>query len=160
MPDWRRPAPPLPYRMSPKLPTFVAVAALALVATACGTLGKHYGEDNEGAPVRPQQAPVFEPVLTTAAILVDSIPSGAIIRMNGIKIGTGPVFARPEIDESGSLVVDLALSADYTTFALARNATEIITARYQSGDIPPRRLILARSVDGGVSSVGGGIPSN
>lgn len=157
MPDPRRPAPRFPSRMSPKLPTLSAVTALVLIATACGTLGKHYGEENETTTYRP---PAEAAVITTASILVDSIPSGAIIRMNGIKIGTGPVFARPEIDESGSLVVDLALSADYTTFALARNATEIITARYTSGDIPPRRLLLARAADGGVTSIGGGIPGN
>ena len=159
MPAVRTPCAVLPSSMSPKLLTLTAVAALVVAATACGTLGKHYGEENESTQVRPTN-PVFEPVITTASILVDSVPSGAIIRMNGIKIGTGPVFARPELDESGSLKVDTPLSADYTTFALARNATEIITARYVSGDIPPRRLILARQADGGVMSIGGGISGN
>ena len=139
--------------MNSKLPTLFAVAGLGLGLAACGTLGKHYGEENESAP-----PPRAEIVITTANILVDSLPSGAIIKMNGIKIGTGPVFARPEIDEGGSLVVDTVITADYTTFAQTRNATDIINARYSSGDQPPRRLTLARPVDGGVISFGGPIP--
>ena len=94
MPALRAPRAALPSSMSPKLLTLTAVAALVVAATACGTLGKHYGEENESTQVRPTN-PVFEPVITTASILVDSVPSGAIIRMNGIKIGTGPVFAGP-----------------------------------------------------------------
>lgn len=140
--------------MSPKLPFFPVLAALVLGSTACGTLGKHYGEENESGP-----APAVEREIPTASILVDSWPSGAIIRMNGIKIGSGPVFARPELDGGGSLVTDLAISADYTTFALTRNATEIVTVRYASGDLPPKKLSLARPVDGGVISFGGSLPN-
>ncbi len=139
--------------MKPKLPTLCAVTALGLVVTACGTLGKHYGEETDDAP--PSRT---EKIVTTANILVDSFPSGAIIKMNGIKIGTGPVFARPEIDEGGSLVMDTVITADYTTFAQTRNSTEIVNARYGSGDAPPRRLTLARTVDGGVISLGGPTP--
>jgi hypothetical protein len=141
--------------MSPKLPTLCVLAAVLLAATACGTLGKHYGEESENPP-----PPSNERVITTAAILVDSVPSGAIIRMNGIKIGTGPVFARPELDESGALTVDTAISADYSTFARTRNATDVVVARYNGGDLPPRRLTLARSVDGGVVALGGSPPGN
>lgn len=141
--------------MTPKLPTLCAVAALGLAVTSCGTLGKHYGEETESAP-----PPGTEMIVTTANILVDSFPSGAIIKMNGIKIGTGPVFARPEIDEGGSLVTDTVISADYSTFVLTRNSTEIVKARYSSGDAPPRRLTLARTVDGGVIALGGPPPGN
>ena len=79
MPAVRTPCAVLPSSMSPKLLTLTAVAALVVAATACGTLGKHYGEENESTQVRPTN-PVFEPVITTASILVDSVPSGAIIR--------------------------------------------------------------------------------
>lgn len=141
--------------MNPKLQTLLAVSVLGFGLTACGTLGKHYGEEAEDdAPVG-----VADP-FKTAPILVDSIPSGAMIRLNGIKIGAGPVFARPIVDETGSLITNITVSADYSTFVLARNATDIIVANYRSGDLPPKRLILARAADGGVQARGGAIPNN
>lgn len=142
--------------MSPKLQTLLAVSMLGLVGlTACGTLGKHYGDEVESDPL-PSLAEAFK----TVPILVDSIPSGAMIRLNGIKIGAGPVFARPIVDETGSLITNITVSADYTTFALARNATDIIVASYNIGDLPPKRLILARAADGGIQARGGAIPNN
>jgi hypothetical protein len=148
--------------MKSKLPLLLTALAVLTGSAACGTLGKHYGEDDYvlSAPVPSRSNERTTAVAyPTAQMLVDSLPSGAIIRFNGIRIGPGPVVARPEIDAGGNLVMDITISADYSVFALTRNATEIITARYRAGDLPPRRVTLARGVDGGILSLGGSAPS-
>jgi hypothetical protein len=138
--------------MSPRLlHPFVLGLGLAALA-GCRTAAPYRDEPEAPAAAAPTDA------VLSAYLRIDSKPVGAAITVNGSQQGAAPVTIRVELDRAGGLLTPLEIVADYSINNPIRGMAHVVPAQFRRGDTPPRELLLARPMDGGVQRFGTLIP--
>ena len=91
---------------------------------------------------------------TKVVLDIDSDPIGAIIRINGIRVGTTPSKVAVEVNEDGTAWDDVVLSIDHRTNARAPNSEEVRVLVSKSGDDLPARFFFRESSTEEVRRIG------
>ena len=114
------------------LRTVPAVCLGALLGFGCTTRGTK-------APLAEEEFET-QPSTSRVRVYVESQPNGAMIRVNGIRIGPTPRYVFLEVNENGHLLTDTTLSADWFLVG----TSDISQIVYGTGDVAPNQIRFRR----------------
>ncbi len=97
------------------------------------------------------------PQTLRASIVIDAVPTGAQIMINGRHAGGTPQTIDVTVDEKGRLREPLTIEPDETTRTIPGvvHATEPNVMHWDVGDMPPKRVRLGIRDPAGNISIGG-----